>query len=75
MSTLVALPEPAGASGGPRNADSLLGVRGRHPLAPAATLPEGTPHPDPFLAERGWLVVGGIYQCPDGGGDGEEQAA
>lgn len=67
--------DTAGTSGGPRIAGSLLGERGRHPLVPAVTLPEGTPHPDPFLAERGWLVVGGIFQRPDGGGDGEEAAA
>jgi len=60
----MALPEPAGASG----TDDRT-------LVPAATLPEGTPHPDPFLANRGWLVVGGIWRCADGGGDGEEEAA
>lgn len=67
--------DTAGTSGGPRIAGSLLGERGRHPLVPAVTLPEGTPYPDPFLAERGWLVVGGIFQRPEGGGDGEEAAA
>ena len=46
-----------------------------HSLIPAVTLPEGTPHPDLFLAERGWLIVGGIFQRPEGGGDGEEAAA
>jgi hypothetical protein len=31
-------------------------------LAPvAATLPDGTPHTDPFLAGRGWQARGGIY--------------
>ena len=31
-------------------------------LAPvAATLPDGTPHTDPFLAGRGWQAQGGIY--------------
>ena len=31
-------------------------------LAPvAATLPDGTPHADPFLAGRGWQAQGGIY--------------
>jgi hypothetical protein len=31
-------------------------------LAPvAATLPDGTPHADPFLAGRGWQARGGIY--------------
>lgn len=29
---------------------------------PAALLPDGTPHPDPFLAERGWQVVRGVYR-------------
>lgn len=67
--------DTAGTSGGPRIAGSLLGERGRHPLVPAVTPPEGAPHPDPFLAERGWLVVGGIFQRPEGGGDGEEAAA
>jgi len=56
--------KPAGASG---TEDRTL--------VPAVALPEGTPHPDPFLAERGWLVVGGIFQRPEGGGDGEEAAA
>jgi hypothetical protein len=27
----------------------------------AATLPDGTPHADPFLAERGWQAQGGLY--------------
>jgi hypothetical protein len=67
--------DTAGASGGPRIAGSLLGERGRHPLVPAVTLPEGTPHPDLFWAERGWLVVGGIWQRPDPGGDDGEEAA
>jgi hypothetical protein len=32
------------------------------PVAPAAaTLPDGTPHADPFLAERGWQTQGGLY--------------
>ena len=32
------------------------------PVAPAAaTLPDGTPHADPFLAERGWQARGGLY--------------
>ena len=32
------------------------------PAAPvAATLPDGTPHADPFLAERGWQAQGGLY--------------
>jgi hypothetical protein len=43
-------PEPAGT-----------GVTDDRALAPAATLPDGTPHPDPFLAERGWQVQRGIY--------------
>jgi hypothetical protein len=28
----------------------------------AAGLPDGTPHPDPFLAGRGWQALGGIYR-------------
>ena len=32
------------------------------PVAPAAaTLPDGTPHADPFLAERGWQAQSGMY--------------
>ena len=27
----------------------------------AATLPDGTPHADPYLAERGWQAHGGLY--------------
>lgn len=27
----------------------------------AATLPDGTPHADPYLAERGWQANGGLY--------------
>jgi predicted GIY-YIG superfamily endonuclease len=30
--------------------------------AAACTLPDGTPHPDPVLAARGWQVGHGIYQ-------------
>jgi hypothetical protein len=30
--------------------------------AAACTLPDGTPHPDPFLAARGWQADRGIYQ-------------
>jgi hypothetical protein len=52
-----------------------ISAPGDRTLIPAATLPDGTPHPDPFLAERGWLAVGGVFQRPDGGGDGEEAAA
>ena len=48
---------------------------GGHSPIPAVTLAEGTPHPDLFLAERGWLIVGGIFRRPEGGGDGEEAAA
>jgi len=29
--------------------------------ATAAQLPDGTPHPDPFLARKGWQVRRGIY--------------
>jgi hypothetical protein len=39
-----------------------LGPRGAMTLAPvAATLPDGTPHADPFLAGRGWQAQGGLY--------------
>jgi hypothetical protein len=32
------------------------------PVAPmAATLPDGTPHADPFLAERVWQAQDGLY--------------
>ena len=32
------------------------------PVAPvAATLPDSTPHADPFLAGRGWQAQGGLY--------------
>ncbi len=35
----------------------------RHVAAPAAhTLPQGTPHPDPFLAARGWQADRGTWQ-------------
>jgi hypothetical protein len=30
--------------------------------ATAAQMPDGTPHPDPFLAVRGWQVLGGIWR-------------
>ena len=34
-------------------------------LAPiAAILPDGTPHADPSLAERGWQAQGGVYARP-----------
>jgi hypothetical protein len=48
-------------------------IANSHACALAAFLPEGTPHPDPVLAERGWLVAGGIWQRTGGGG--EEMAA
>jgi hypothetical protein len=39
-----------------------LGPAASGTLAPvAATLPDGTPHADPFLAGRGWQAQGGIY--------------
>jgi hypothetical protein len=50
-------------------------VASGHACAVAAYLPDGTPHPDPFLAERGWVVVRGLWMRPDSGGDGEEQVA
>lgn len=31
------------------------------PGPPACEFPDGTPHPDPYLAERGWQVVHGTY--------------
>jgi hypothetical protein len=33
----------------------------------AVTLPDGTPHADPFLAERGWQAQGGLYVRHDAG--------
>jgi hypothetical protein len=40
-----------------------LGPAAAPTLAPvAATLPDGTPHADPFLAGRGWQAQGGIYR-------------
>lgn len=43
------------------------------PAAPAAaTLPDGTPHADPFLAERGWQAEGGVYVRRPAAGDGQE---
>jgi hypothetical protein len=30
-------------------------------LTPARRLPDGTPHPDPRLASRGWQVRGRVY--------------
>jgi hypothetical protein len=30
--------------------------------AAACSLPQGTPHPDPVLAARGWQVDRGVYQ-------------
>jgi hypothetical protein len=55
---------PAGAS-----------ATGGRALVPAASLPDGTAHPGPFLAERGWIVIGGIYRRATGPGDGEEAVA
>jgi predicted GIY-YIG superfamily endonuclease len=31
----------------------------------AATLPTGTPHPDPAMAAKGWIAHGGIYRQAD----------
>jgi len=33
----------------------------------AAELPDGTPHPDPFLAGRGWIAWHGVYVRAGGG--------
>jgi hypothetical protein len=47
---------------------SLTAVRGNGDVAwaaeeaCAADLPDGTPHPDPVLAAKGWQVLDGIYQ-------------
>ena len=38
-----------------------LGEQDRPAAPAAATLPDGTPHADPFLAERGWQAQGGLY--------------
>jgi len=53
-------PEDAGRFPLPR----VLDAREASPaLAPvAATLPDHTPHMDPFLAARGWEARGGLYQ-------------
>jgi hypothetical protein len=39
---------------------------GRAPLA--ASLPDGTPHPDLFLARLGWHARGGVYVRDSTGG-------
>jgi hypothetical protein len=40
----------------------LLDPAAEAPRAPEAwRLPDGTPHPDPVLAARGWQTQGGIY--------------
>jgi hypothetical protein len=44
------------------------------PAVCAADLPEGTPHPDPRLAARGWVVVRGIWRRAEGS-SGEDVAA
>ncbi len=43
--------------------DPLPRVLGTGPVRGpvAASLPDGTPHPDPFLAGRGWQARGGIW--------------
>jgi hypothetical protein len=49
---------PLPADGLPR----LLDPAAEAPRAPEAwRLPDGTPHPDPVLAARGWQAQGGIY--------------
>jgi hypothetical protein len=47
-------PDPLPPALGPAAAPTLAPV--------AATLPDGTPHADPFLAGRGWQAQGGIYR-------------
>ena len=57
------------AAGYARTADSMLAelcdleaAGGKPPTAPeAATLRDGTPHADPFLAGRGWQAERGVY--------------
>jgi hypothetical protein len=44
-------------------ATAVSGESGQVCWAPvAAELPDGTPHPDPFLAERGWQVLRGVWR-------------
>ena len=56
------------AAGYARTADSMLAelrdleAGDGKPTAPeAASLPDGTPHADPFLAGRGWQAERGVY--------------
>jgi hypothetical protein len=61
-------------TGRPQDAATASDPRDRT-LAVAATLPDGTPHPDPFLAQRGWIAWHGCFIRAGGGGDDGEEAA
>jgi hypothetical protein len=55
-------PEASGPGTAPDPFPKTLQPAASRTLAPlAATLPDGTPHADPFLAGRGWQARGGIY--------------
>jgi hypothetical protein len=56
-------PDASGAGTSPDPLPQTLQPAASRTLAPvAATLPDGTPHADPFLAGRGWQAQGGIYR-------------
>jgi hypothetical protein len=59
MSAPPASREPAGAGAAPATGHAPVPAPQLAPVA--ATLPDGTPHADPFLAGRGWQAQGGIY--------------
>jgi hypothetical protein len=40
----------------------------------AAAQPDGTAHPDPFLADRGWATERGVYVRNPPGRDAEREA-
>ncbi len=45
----------------PRRSTDVEPIRTTATAPEAAALPDGTPHPDPYLAERGWQAHGGVY--------------
>jgi hypothetical protein len=56
-------PDASGPGTSPDPPTQTLQPAASRTLAPvAATLPDGTPHADPFLAGRGWQAQGGIYR-------------
>jgi hypothetical protein len=58
-------PQASGPGTAPDPLPQTLPPAAPRTLAPvAATLPDGTPHADPFLAGRGWQARGGIYLRP-----------